>query len=226
MAEPRRNRKRTAATPALFAAALLAATALSTAAPIRSRGPARLVVFIVVDQARYDYFTRFRPLFRGGLRYLLEESAVFIVAHHDHAITTTAPGHASLATGSHPARSGIVDNTWFDRQRGRRVHAFGDPGAPILPVGSERPSSPGRSPRNLLRSTLADWLKQRHPAARVFAVGGKDRGAIPLGGRSANGVYWFDSSLGQWVTSRHYRADYPAWLEVLHAAKIADSYFG
>ena len=226
MGERNRERKRTASTPALFAATLLAAAALSTAAPIRSRGPARLVVFIVVDQARYDYFTRFRPLFRGGLRYLLEESAVFADAHHDHAITTTAPGHASLATGSHPARSGIVDNTWFDRQRGRRVHSFGDPDAPILPVGNERLSSPGRSPRNLLRSTFADWLKQRHPAARVFAVGGKDRAAIPLAGRSANGVYWFDSSVGQWVTSRHYRADYPAWLEALHAAKMADSYFG
>ena len=110
-----------------------------TAAPIRPREPARLVVFIVVDQARYDYFTRFRPLFRGGLRHLLEESAVFADAHHDHAITTTSPGHASLATGSHPARSGIVDNTWFDRERGRRVHAFGDPDAPILSVGGERP---------------------------------------------------------------------------------------
>jgi predicted AlkP superfamily pyrophosphatase or phosphodiesterase len=226
MGERNRDRKRPALKPAVFAAVFLAATAPSTAVPSRSRGPARLVVFIVVDQARSDYFTRFRPLFRGGLHYLLEESAVFTDAHHDHAITTTAPGHASLATGCHPARSGIVDNTWFDRQRGRRVHAFGDPDAPILPVGDKKPSSPGRSPRNLLRSTLADWLKQRHPAARVFAVGGKDRGAVPLAGRSANGAYWFDSSIGQWVTSRYYRADYPAWVKRLHDEKIADSYFG
>jgi predicted AlkP superfamily pyrophosphatase or phosphodiesterase len=210
----------------LLATVILAATATSPAAPGSSAPPVRLVVFIVVDQARADYFTRFRPLFRGGLRYLLEESVVFTEAHHDHAVTTTAPGHAALATGCHPARSGIVDNTWFDRQRGRRVHAFGDPAAPILPAGGRKPSSPGRSPRNLLCSTLADWLKERHPAARAFAVGGKDRAAIPLAGRSANGAYWFDSSNGQWVTSRRYRDEYPAWMKALNEPKIADSHFG
>lgn len=213
-------------TAAVLAPLILAATATSPAAPTSSRPPVRLVVFIVVDQARADYFTRFRPLFRGGLRYLLEESVVFTDAHHDHAVTTTAPGHAALATGCHPARSGIVDNTWFDRQRRRRVHAFGDPTAPILRAGKEQPSSPGRSPRNLLCSTLADWLKERHPGARVFAVGGKDRGAIPLAGRSANAAYWFDSSQGHWVTSRRYRDDYPGWMKALNEPKIADSYFG
>src|SRR5688572_18226868 len=207
----------------LAAAVILAATATSPAEPSSPGPPVRLVVFIVVDPARADYFTRFRPLFRGGLRYLLEGSVVFTDAHHDHAVTTTAPGHAALATGCHPARSGIVDNTWFERQRRRRVHAFGDPTAPILAVGGARSSSPGRSPRNLLCSTLADWLKERHPAARAFAVGGKDRGAIPLAGRSANGAYWFDASNGRWVTSRRYRDEYPAWMKALNEAKIADS---
>lgn len=226
MREANHDRTPPALSAAVLAAAVLAAAATSPAAPSSSRPPVRLVVFIVVDQARADYFTRFRPLFRGGLRYLLEESVVFTEAHHDHAVTTTAPGHAALATGCHPARSGIVDNTWFDRQRGRRVHAFGDPAAPILPAGGGKSSSPGRSPRNLLCSTLADWHKEKHPGARVFAVGGKDRAAIPLAGGSANAAYWFDSSKGQWVTSRRYRDDYPAWMKALNEPKMADSYFG
>ena len=34
------------------------------------------------------------------------------------------------------------------------------------------------SPRNLLRSGLAEWVVQANPAAKVVSVAGKDRAAI------------------------------------------------
>lgn len=55
-----------------------------------------LVVLITIDQMRPDYYDRFKNQLSGGLARLFEGSAVFLDAHHDHAITETAPGHATL----------------------------------------------------------------------------------------------------------------------------------
>ena len=43
----------------------------------------KLVLAIVVDQFRYDYLTRFRADFTGGLKRLLEQGAVFTNANYD-----------------------------------------------------------------------------------------------------------------------------------------------
>ena len=37
----------------------------------------RLILVIAVDQCRYDYLTRFAPLFEGGFKWLLKKGAVF-----------------------------------------------------------------------------------------------------------------------------------------------------
>ena len=63
-------------------------------------GDTRLVVVISIDQMRYDFLERFEPYFKHGFRRLLDEGAVYTNAHHRHAITHTAPGHASLSTGT------------------------------------------------------------------------------------------------------------------------------
>jgi predicted AlkP superfamily pyrophosphatase or phosphodiesterase len=175
-------------------------------------GTPRLIVFVVVDQMRYDYLERFGPLYRGGLKRLLDESVSFTDAHHGHAITTTSPGHATLSTGLHPARHGIVDNYWFDRGEGEWVYSVED-------------SRDGHSPRRLLGSTLGDWLKRSSWRSRVFAVSGKDRGAILLGGARADGVFWFDRDEGGFASSDYYPAE-PRWLADFNRLRIADAAFG
>src|ERR1051325_2133236 len=57
----------------------------------------RLVVLIVVDQLAWGTLMRFRPALRGGLARLLDSGVTFTEAHHRHAMTATAPGHATLA---------------------------------------------------------------------------------------------------------------------------------
>src|SRR5205823_1959549 len=39
-------------------------------------GSPRLILFLCIDQMRYDYLTRFAPLFKGGFKRLLESRAV------------------------------------------------------------------------------------------------------------------------------------------------------
>ena len=97
-------------------------------------------------------------------------------------------GHASLATGTVPAAHGMVANVWFDRARDRLVYNIEDPRYHLLTAGADvdrrteidptqrTARSDGRSPSNILTSTLGDELVI-HSAGRskVFAVSVKDR---------------------------------------------------
>ena len=77
-------------------ASLYAAQATSAVAP-------KLAVVISVDQLRADYLVRFGPYFgEGGFKRLLEGGANFQNSHYRHAVTQTAPGHATILSGAHP----------------------------------------------------------------------------------------------------------------------------
>jgi predicted AlkP superfamily pyrophosphatase or phosphodiesterase len=191
--------------------------------------PPRLVVFLSIDQGCAQYLDRFRPVLRGGLLFLLERGVIFKETHHAHANTVTAPGHTSLSTGLFPSRSGIVGNDWYDRDEGRWVYAVEDRRSPLLSIAGREAKVPevlGRSPRRLQGTSLGDWMKGLFRKAKVYSLGGKDRSAVLMGGKRADGAFWFDGETGQWVTSRYYMREYPAWAEEFHGRRLADGYFG
>ena len=179
-------------------------TAAAAATPVPEGAP-RLVLVIVVDQMRGDYLERFAPLLNHGLARLLREGVVFTDAHHFHAATETAPGHATLATGAFPKRHGVVGNSWFDRERGDDVYCCGDP-------------DHGVSPRNLLVPTIGDLLKAAYPQAKVYAASAKDRAAILMGGHDADGAWWYSRSTGGFVTSTYYgdEESQPGWVDAFN----------
>lgn len=197
--------------------------------------PPPLVVVIAIDQCRADYLERFRPWFvAGGFRRLLEGGAVYINAHHRHAMTATAPGHATILTGVHANVHGIIANEWLDLDAGRSVGSIEDADAPLvgetaavtrLPAGAGDTEQNG-SPRRLLASTVGDQLKLRHGTqGRVIALANKDRAAILMGGRLADAAYWLHA--GRVVTSRYYRrASLPAWVEEFNATDPVNRRFG
>ena len=87
----------------------------------------RLVLVVSVDQMRFDYLTRFKPLFRGGFHALWERGAVFSNAHQNYANSETGPGHAVLLTGRYPSHSGIVANEWWDSLSRTWTNVVDDP---------------------------------------------------------------------------------------------------
>ena len=184
-------------------------------------GKPKLAVVLVVDQMRSDYLSRFAGVFQHGFARLLEEGAVFTQAYHDHAYTVTAAGHAVLSTGCHPARHGVVGNYLYDRKSWQRVYATLDNDAPVLGY----PEKPGRSPRQLLCSTVGDWLKTSSPESKVFGVGRKDRAAILSAGHQADAAYWYNTDDGNMVTSRYYLEDYPRWVDEFNRKRSVDRYF-
>src|SRR6266567_1824091 len=69
-----------------------------------------LVVMITIDGFREGNLDRFGPQLHGGLARLMNGGAWFTNAHHDHAITETAPGHATLLSGRFQRSKGIMAN--------------------------------------------------------------------------------------------------------------------
>jgi len=174
-----------------------------------------LVVMISVDQLRADLVERYAPAFTGGFRRLLDTGFRFSGASHAHANTETAVGHATLSTGVFPSRSGIVANNWSVMENGswRDMYAVEDPESPIVGM----PDAPGRSPKNLLRGGLADWVLAADPESRVASISLKDRAAITMAGKTRSQVYWIVPAAGRFVTSTYYRDQYPAWVDRFNA---------
>jgi len=190
-------------------------------APVPQRATPRLVAVVSVDQMRADYLERFRPLYTGGFKRLIERGAVFTNARFRHACTSTGPGHSVLLSGRSPRSSGIVHNSWYDRTLRSRVNVVGDDTVRTL-GGRGRAASPAR----FEGFTVGDVLKARSPHSRVVGVSFKDRAAILMAGKRADAAYWYEIEGGRFVTSSHYMAAAPAWLEAWNARRLPDSFAG
>lgn len=194
----------------------------------------RLAVVISIDQFRGDYLARFGPYFgEGGFKRLLAGGTNFENCFHRHAVTQTAPGHASMLTGTFASTHGITSNEWLDRATWEMVNSVEDRESPLVgitpaelgPVAVANPAKTGRSPRNLQAETVGDRLKAKFgDKSKVFAASNKDRSAILLGGKRADAAYWDEN--GKIVTSRYYRAALPAWVEAFNAERRVHATFG
>ncbi len=187
--------RRLAAPIAFLAALALAGCAaspprapLSAASAPAPKAPPRLIVAVSVDQFSADLFTQYRQHYTGGLAQLLS-GAVFPSGYQSHAATETCPGHATLLTGTHPARNGIIANNWFDpgiARADKRVYCSED---------VTDPASTSRDPvvtANFLKvPTLGDLLKSANPASRNVAVSAKDRAVMMMGGHNIDAAYWW-----------------------------------
>ena len=173
--------------------------------------PPKLVVLIVVDQLRGDMLQRYQADLSKGYARLMNGGAWFTNAYQDHAITETAPGHASTMSGRFPAHTGITSNT----------EGVADPDHPLIGV----PRETGASPDRFIGTTLTDWLTAKDPRTRAFSVSRKDRGAILPIGKSKQQVYWYSPS-GMFTTSTYYRDTLPAWVVAFNNRKLPQSFAG
>lgn len=172
----------------------------------------KLVVGIVVDQMRYDYLTRFETRYgEGGFKRLMREGFSGKNNHFHYIPTYTAPGHASVYTGSAPAAHGIIGNNWFDKVSGKMVYCVSD--TTYQTVGSETTAGQ-MSPHRLMVHTITDQLRLHHQfRSRVFGVGIKDRGSILPAGFSGT-AFWFDGDeQGKWISSTYYMQQLPEWVK-------------
>lgn len=182
-------------------------------APIPGPTPAAerptLLVLITVDQMREDYLDRWDGQLTSGLKRLRDGGAFFTNGHQDHAITETAPGHASIMSGRFPRSTGIT----------RNLAGVNDTNSPL--IGGR---GFGASPFRFRGTTLTDWLTAADGRTRALSVSYKDRGAILPVGRSKQQVYWW--AAGRFTTSIWYRDTLPDWVNAFNARQVPQSYAG
>lgn len=202
---------------------VFAALVLSFFAEAQSVSRPKLVVGLVVDQMRWDFLYRFQDRYTtGGFKRLLREGYSCENTMIPYTPTYTAPGHASIYTGSVPAMNGIIGNSWYDKEKKRVVYCTED--NTVQTIGSN--SDAGKmSPRNLWATTITDELRlATNFQNKTIAFALKDRGSILPGGHSSNGSYWFDNATGGWVSSSFYMQQLPRWIEDFNARKLPDAY--
>jgi predicted AlkP superfamily pyrophosphatase or phosphodiesterase len=203
---------RALATTAALIIAIPTTGIAQSSASARTQAPATptLVVVFTVDQMIPDYFTRFAPQLTGGLGRLYRGGAVFLSGWQDHAITETAPGHATILSGRFPRSTGIVMNS----------AGVLDPQSPLIGGGGS-PASPFR----FRGTTLTDWMRMADPRTRALSVSRKDRGAILPQGRAKQNVFWYSSN-GTFTTSRYYADTLPTWAQQFNARRLPQSMHG
>jgi arylsulfatase A-like enzyme len=193
-------------------AALFLAAVTACAATAQVPTKPKLVVLLVIDGLPQRQVLAYRDqLAPDGLARFLERGAWFADAHYGHALTVTAPGHATMLTGAYPHRTGIIANEWRDLSTGAEVYCVGDP-------------VHGASPRNLRAETVGDVLRRLDARSKVIGISGKDRGAILPAGKSGT-AYMYMSGTGQFASTTYYMKQHPAWVDAFNARKPADRYF-
>ena len=155
------------------------------------RTPPRIVMLLVLDGMRRDYFDRYADTM-PILTALRARSAWFSEAQLSVLPSNTAVGHSTLSTGTDPSVHGITGVNMYDFGRRERHDFFA-----------------GCTPQDLMAPTLSDML-ERETAGRaiVVAQGSIDRAATPLAGHGAcqsNGtaviMAAYDDKTGAWTTN-------------------------
>ncbi|MBI3406763.1 MAG: alkaline phosphatase family protein [Planctomycetes bacterium] len=207
------------------------------AAGDESDGPKiRLAVIVVFDQMRGDYLEKWKDLFEGGgFKRLQQDGAWFTNCHYPYSDTLTAPGHASLVTGTSPYKHGIIANSWYDRASGEIVGAVESERyhiVPQLPAKNDKNATNttkelGASPLRRCEESIGDVIFRRSKGrAKIVSLSIKDRAAILLAALRAQFVYWFSTLRGGFVTSSYYQDDLPGWVRDFNKRKLPDTWFG
>ncbi|MDX1471803.1 MAG: alkaline phosphatase family protein, partial [Flavobacteriaceae bacterium] len=138
--------------------------------------------------------------------------------------TKTAPGHASIYTGTTATNHGVIANDWYQKSLNGQVYCVSD--NTVKSVGSNN-SAGQMSPHRMLVTTFPDENRLfTQMKGKTIAISIKDRGSILPGGHTANGAYWFDmTGTGNWISSSFYMNELPKWVEDFNESNITEGYF-
>jgi len=183
----------------------------------------KLVVGVVVDQMRYEYLHRFSKHYgETGFKRLINDGFSLKNGHYNYIPTKTAPGHASIYSGTTPAIHGIIGNYWYDRATKKEIYCVTDTSKET--IGSE--TTRGQiSPHHLVSSMITDELRlSNQMKSKVISVSIKDRSAVLPAGHSGNAAYWYDIETGDFITSSYYMEKLPTWAIDYNKKKEAKRY--
>ncbi|MFN4124052.1 MAG: alkaline phosphatase family protein, partial [Flavobacteriales bacterium] len=191
---------------------------------------------------RPDYISRYWQHYSdGGFKRLVSQGYNFTNTHYSFVPTYTAPGHATIFTGTTPSGHGIISNDWFSREKDNNIYCTEDAtvsavrspekaaskNAPKQMMPKKFKEKTGQmSPRNMISGTFGDELRLfNNFQSKVVGVALKDRGSILPAGHTGN-AYWFDGESGEWISSTFYHNELPKWLNDFNALNLTENYLG
>ncbi|UXP32139.1 alkaline phosphatase family protein [Reichenbachiella agarivorans] len=183
----------------------------------------KLVVGIIVDQMREEYLYRFYDHYsEGGFKRMMNDGFEVKNAHFNYIPTKTAPGHASVYTGTTPRVHGIIANEWYDKQSKEEMYCVSDPAAKNV-GGSQKTGY--ISPVNLQTTTITDELGLFfQDRSKIIGMSIKDRGAVLPAGHNPDAAYWYDTETGQFMSSDYYMKELPKWVQKFNKRDLVSQY--
>ena len=183
----------------------------------------KLIVNIVVEQMRYELLQRYMNKFsENGFKKLIKEGTLCENAMYNYLITESAPGYATIATGTTPSNHGIVSNIWYNRLKEEKVFCVDDQSLPDTFTEFDRNKY---SPHNLFGSTYSDELKiSSYKQSKVIGIALKNYAAILSSGHLADEAYWFDNETAHWTSSAFYTDSLKKWVKDFNQKQIIDVY--
>jgi predicted AlkP superfamily pyrophosphatase or phosphodiesterase len=182
----------------------------------------KLVVGIVIDHLRADYFFRYSNLLgEGGFKKLMNQGTYCKNSRFSYLYSQTGPDHASIFTGTPPAFHGIISNGWYNRLSGDLELAKNDSQYELIGVQSQEK---GVSPRKLLASTLGDEMKLFNSHSRVIGIALNCESALFSAGHAADGAYWMNDLTGKFISTSYYQDTLYNWVNEFNEKKFADFY--
>lgn len=182
----------------------------------------KLVIGIVIDHLRADYFFRYSNLLgEGGFKKLMNQGTYCKNSKFSYLYSQTGPDHASIFTGTPPAFHGIISNGWYNRLSGELELAKDDSQEKLIGIQTKEK---GASPRKLLASTLGDEMKLFNSHSRVIGIALNCESALFSAGHAADGAYWMDDLTGKFISSSYYQDTLYNWVNEFNEKKFADFY--
>ncbi|MBN1253055.1 MAG: alkaline phosphatase family protein, partial [Bacteroidales bacterium] len=137
-------------------------------------------------------------------------------------ITESAPGYATISTGTTPSNHGIVSDYWFQRLKDYKQFCIEDNN---LKNSISNFNNNKYSPKQLIGSTLGDELRlSNYKKSKVIGISIKNYAAILSSGHLANAAYWMDDETGKWTSSSYYLDSLPDWVVNFNDKKFTEIY--
>ncbi|MFP3859274.1 MAG: alkaline phosphatase family protein [Bacteroidales bacterium] len=209
----------------LSGAFILSCCPLSSMAQPRKQKRPALIVRVVVEQMRYEMLLRYWENFEedGGFKKVVNNGLNCQNTKLSYALTESAPGFATLATGSVPAEHGIISDDWYNRLSDEIEFSVSDDSYSGID-GIDINKKEGYSPQKLFTTTLGDEMKMVNSKSKIFSVSLNPVSAVFGNGRLSDGAFWFNDNSGNWMTSTYYMDSLSPWIQDFNERKLQEIY--
>ncbi len=209
----------------LSGAFILSCCPLSSMAQPRKQKRPALIVRVVIEQMRYEMLLRYWENFEedGGFKKVVNNGLNCQNTKLSYALTESAPGFATLATGGVPAEHGIISDDWYNRLSDEIEFSVSDDSYSGID-GIDINKKEGYSPQKLFTTTLGDEMKMVNSKSKIFSVSLNPVSAVFGNGRLSDGAFWFNDNSGNWMTSTYYMDSLSPWVQDFNERKLQEIY--